>query len=452
MKKTKKKSDSRLQPFKLDPQLLRYVFASILTAASCQLASTFDAVAVAQFVDNDSVTVFSLVMPVIVGVNCLGLLMGFGANAICANAHGRKDDKTLSAVFTVAIFSILAIGILASILLRIFTPQIITSLTDDMELQEMGIEYLQVYVLGTWVEMLAYACCLFMATDGHPMHATIAVAAGEVVNIIVDVVTMSYLDFGMSGCAIGSIMQFSITTLLLCYFFHHHKSRFRLQRPAKRLILPLFLRNLKEGAPISLGTLLMGLSVMFINIFSFKALGDNGLFYWSVCLQMLLVGFIFINALSEAFFVLGEEMVAQGDFVALKRLFRKGTKWLSIEILALMLLMCLPNVMAIVFGLEEEPMMSELTNVLRIFSLMLLPYSLSLVFAFTYQIKGHINHCTIVIAGHSVMLVVSCWLFSIFLPTWYWWSFPAASILFLSVQLYLTRNMKIVIPAEQQTT
>ena len=84
-----------------------------------------------------------------------------------------------------------------------------------------------------------------------------------------------------------------------------------------------------------------------------------------------------------------------------------------------------------------------MTTVLRIFSLMLLPFSMSLVLAYTYQIKGHINHCTIVIAGHLAMLVVSSWIFSTFMPTWYWWAFPVASILFLSTQLYLNRNMKI---------
>ncbi len=451
MMKLKKKNNSSEQPFKLDPQLLRYVLAAMLTSASGQLGSTFDAIAVAQFVDNDAVSVFSLVMPIIVGINCLGLLMGFGANAICANATGRKDDRTLSAVFTIAIFSILTFGILASILLRIFTPQIVSALTDDSELTQMGTEYLQVYVLGTWIEMLAYACCLFTATDGHPMHATMAVVAGVLVNIVVDVVTMGYMDIGIAGCAIGSLLQFSITALTLCYFFHHHHSKFRLHWPGKRLLLPLFSRNLKEGAPISLGTLLMALSVLFINVFTFNALGNNGLFYWSVCLQMLLVGFIFINALSEAFFVLGEEMMAQGDMVALQRLFRKGTKWLCVEILGLMVLMCLPNTMAIVFGLEEEPMLSELTGVLRIFSLMLLPYSLSLVFAFTYQIRGHINHCTVVIAGHSVVLVIASWIFSTFLPTYYWWAFPAASILFLSAQLYLNRNLKTVTPPSQTT-
>ena len=54
--------------------LRRYVLAAILTAAACQLASTFDAIAVAQFIDIEAVSVLSLVMPVLVGVNCLGLL------------------------------------------------------------------------------------------------------------------------------------------------------------------------------------------------------------------------------------------------------------------------------------------------------------------------------------------------------------------------------------------
>ena len=419
---------------KIPADLRRYVLAAILTAASGQLASTFDGIAVAQFIDIEAVSVLSLVMPVVVGVNCLGLLLGFGANALCANAIGRKDSDAVSAIFSTAVVSIVAVGLLASLLLWLGTPTIVSTLTVDDYLASLATSYLQVYVLGTWIEMLAYAYCLFMATDGRPLLSTVAVTVGMVVNVVVDVVTMGYMETGMQGAAIGSILQFAVTTLILAYCFRRHRSRFCLRWPQGQFP-SLLLQNIKEGAPMSMSSLLMALTVLLFNLITYSALGDNGLFYWSVCLQMLLVGFIFINGTNEALFALGEVMVGQHDMASLRLLVRRSRLLLCLAMVALMALMFLPNTLAFVYGVEEEPMLTELTTVLRIFSLMLIPLGVSLVLAFSYQIMGHARRCTLVIMAHLFVLVLSVCLFALLLPAALWWAFPLASTLFLAGQL-----------------
>ena len=416
--------------------LRRYVLAAILTAAACQLASTFDAIAVAQFIDIEAVSVLSLVMPVVVGVNCLGLLLGFGANGLCAYAIGRNDADGVSATFSTAIFSIIVLGLLASLLLWMGTPLIVSALTDDDYLSNLATDYLHVYVLGTWLEMLAYSCCLFMATDGHPLTSTLAVVTGVAVNAVVDVLTLGFFEMGMKGAAMGSVLQFAVTTLILSLCFHRHQSYCRLQWPGRRF-KPLLLQNMKEGLPMSMSCLLMAITVFLVNLITYSALGEKGLFYWSVCLQMLLVGFIFINGSNEALFTLGGVMLGESDMTALRLLIRQIMLLLCLAMVALMALMATPNLLAIVFGVEEEPMLSELTGVLRVFSLMLIPFGVSVFLAFTYQIKGHIKLCSTVMIGHLMLIVLMAGLFAQLLPAAFWWSFPLASLLFLTVQMSL---------------
>ena len=55
--------------------LKSFVLASILTAAAGQLASTFDAIILGQFVGKGAISALSLVMPVTTFISCLGLLM-----------------------------------------------------------------------------------------------------------------------------------------------------------------------------------------------------------------------------------------------------------------------------------------------------------------------------------------------------------------------------------------
>ena len=65
--------ENKRNSYIISKALYRFVFASILTAAAGQLASTFDAIVVAQFVGEEAVSALSLVMPVTTFISCLGV-------------------------------------------------------------------------------------------------------------------------------------------------------------------------------------------------------------------------------------------------------------------------------------------------------------------------------------------------------------------------------------------
>ena len=195
--------------------LKSFVLASILTAAAGQLASTFDAIVLAQFVGEECVSALSLVMPVTTFISCLGLLMAFGANALAAREIGSHNLEGASKFFSTAIWSILTIGIAFSLLMYAGIPVIMDIITDEEVLRDLPAEYLSVYVPGAWLEMLSYALCLFVATDGHPRKVMMAVFAGVLVNAVVDVLAVGFLDWGMKGAAGGSLAQYAVNILLL---------------------------------------------------------------------------------------------------------------------------------------------------------------------------------------------------------------------------------------------
>ena len=187
--------------------LKSFVLASILTAAAGQLASTFDAIVLAQFEGSEAVSALSLVMPVTTFISCLGLLMAFGGNALAARAIGRHDLKGASAIFSTAIWSILTLGVIFSLLMYAGIPAIMRIVTDEPELRLLPAEYLSIYVLGAWLEMLNYALCLFVATDGHPRRVTLSVFIGVLTNVVVDILAVGFFQWGIRGVAFGTLAQ-----------------------------------------------------------------------------------------------------------------------------------------------------------------------------------------------------------------------------------------------------
>lgn len=411
-----------------------FVLASVLTAAASQLGSTLDAIALAQFEGEEAVSALSLVLPVTTLISCMGLLMAFGANALVAREIGSHQLKNVSNIFSTAIWSVLTIGVVCAILMYAGIPFILTLITDEASLRTLPAAYLRVFVPGAWLEMLSYALSLFVATDGHPRLVTKAVMAGVLVNAVVDVWTVGFLEWGIQGVAWGSLAQFAVNSLLLALYLRHPACSYRLMWPGRK-VFGLLIANIKEGAAVTIGNILMAVTVLLISNLIFNASGDRGLFFWSVCLQMLLVAVVFINGVMEALFAIGGVMLGEHDLSGFHLLTRRALVTLSLAIALIIILMTIPGAVGLLFGVEDPQEMAALDHVLRIFSLLLLPFAVTLVLMAVYQILERIILSIICVVCQLATLIITIGLFATYGPSLVWWGFPVASILFLLAQL-----------------
>ena len=414
--------------------LKSFVLASILTAAAGQLASTFDAIVLAQFVGSEAVSALSLVMPVTTFISCLGLLMAFGGNALAARAIGRHDLKGASAIFSTAIWSILTLGVLFSLLMYAGIPAIMRIVTDEPELRQLPAEYLSIYVLGAWLEMLNYAFCLFVATDGHPRRVTMSVFIGVLTNVVVDILAVGFFEWGIRGVAFGTLAQFVVNILLLGLYLRHPSCSYRLMWPGNKLY-KLFVENVQEGAPVTISNILMAVTVLLLNNIVFDAQGDRGLFFWSICLQMLLISVVFINGVMEALFAIGGVMVGEHDLKGFSLLSRRALLTVSVLVSLLIVLMWIPDAVGMMFGVKTSQELAAVNYVLRIFSLLFLPFALTLTLVAVYQVLERMVLSVVIVIGQLAALVLTAGCFSHNAPDYIWYGFPLAGFVFLGAQL-----------------
>ncbi|MBO4810536.1 MAG: ATP-binding protein [Prevotella sp.] len=197
----------------------------------------------------------------------------------------------------------------------------------------------------------------------------------------------------------------------------------------------LFVKNVEEGAPITISNILMAVTLLLINNIIFDAQGERGLFFWSICLQMLLVSIVFINGVMEALFAIGGVMVGEHDLRGFSLLARKSLLTAGVLVLLMMVLMWIPDVVGIMFGIEEAQELAALNQVLRIFSLLLLPFALTLTLVAVYLVLERMVLSVVIIVGQLAMLVLIVWLFATNVPDYVWYAFPLAAFLFLGAQV-----------------
>lgn len=431
-------NNKKRNSFIVSKALKTFVMAAVLTAAASQLAHTADSMIVGHVVGQDAVSAINLVLPLVEVLNCMGFLLCFGANALCAQAIGSNDMDKTARIFTSTILTVLTVGVAVSLGISLFSRQIVELVSEEPRLNNMAYDYIHTYALGGWLQMMSYGLCLFVATDGRPRMVTIAVIAGALTNGLVDILTISVLGMGVEGAALGSLSMFTVNIIVLLTYLRKPTSSYRLKWPGKSLF-NIFLSNVKEGAPITLSNSLMAVTIMLINDIVLRYLGCDGLFIWSVCLQMLLLSYVFIDGVIESMFAIGGVLMGERDLRGLEILVKQALVVIAMLVTIVIIMMYIPNAVGMLFGVTSGSELSiELNRVLRIFALMLIPFSITQILLSTYQILGHEKTSVITATAQTAMLVVGVWFVANLEGIELWWGFVGACAIVLLFQLGYT--------------
>lgn len=424
--------------FIVSKALRTFVTAAVLTAAASQVAHTADSMIVGHVVGQDAVSAINLVLPLVEVLNCMAFLICFGANAMCAQAIGSNDLDKVARTFTSTLLTVMTLGLAVSLGIALFSAQIVTAISEEPRLNGMAYDYIHTYALGGWLQMLSYGMCLFVATDGRPRMVTLAVVGGAVMNAVTDVVCIVWLGMGVEGAALGSLSMFTVNILILGWYLSRPGSSYRLKWPGAEWF-SIFFKQIKEGAPVTVSNSLMALTILLVNDIVLRYIGADGLFIWSVCLQMLLICYVFVDGVLESMFAIGGVLMGERDLHGLEILVRQALIVISSMVAVVIVVMYVPNLVGFLFGVEPgTTIAAELNRVLRIFALMLIPFALSQVLLSAYQILGHERSSVLTATGQTVAIVAVVWAVAELEGVELWWGFAAACVMVLLFQLGYT--------------
>jgi len=420
--------------FIVSKALTTFVMAAVLTAAANQLAHTADSMIVGHIVNTDAVSAINLVLPIVEVLNCFGFLIAFGANALCAQAIGSDDKERVAKIFSSTIIAVMTIGLAVSLGLSFFSMDIVEKMSDEPRLNYMAFSYIHVYAMGAWLQMMSYGLSLMVATDGQPRIVTKSVIIGAITNIIVDILTIYVLGMGVEGAALGSLSMFIVNIIILMQYIRKPESSFSFKWPGKDFF-SIFVQNMKQGAPITLSNSLMAVTILLLNHIVLTYLGADGLFLWSVCLQMLLLSYVFIDGLIESLFAIGGILVGERDVKGLQILVKKALMIIGSLVTIVIILMYIPGLVGFMFGVTEPTLATELNRVLQIFALMLIPFAVTQILLSTYQLLGHEKTSVITATAQTVFMVITVWITAEVEGVELWWGFAVGCIMVLALQI-----------------
>ena len=422
-----------------------YITASILTAVVSQLTVMTDAIIVGQFISPEALSAVNAATPLTMTINAMYLLFVMGANVRLARLIGQQDTNSIKKLFTSIIWSVILVGILITIALQTFVEPISVFLCKEPSIHHYTADYLRTYSLGVVPMLLYLGFNVFVETAGKPRITAGVIIASNLINLAGDLLLVGALKFGIAGSAYATVISYVCGLLLITTLGVRKQPLFRLQIQKLTVFLKYVLQNVKEGFPVAIGNISIGLLVFLLNTIITNALGTIGMNIWSICLQVLMLSLVFINGTVGCIYAVGGIICGEKDWKGM-RLFENRV--MKVLILSLALFVVIVEIeplwLASIFGADDNMRAAGLSRALRLFFLCELPFAYIFVRQAMLQLLEYRMLAAIVSVMQLLLLLGGVWGASLIKPEYVWGGFSVSMLVVLSavylVILYLHRK------------
>ena len=271
-------------------RLFRFVLPSIVMMIFTSIYGVVDGLFVSNFVGKTAFAAVNFIMPLLMMLSAIGFMIGVGGSALVAKTLGEGDNERANKYFSLLVYSVIAAGIVISILGEIFIEPIAYSLGARGEMLNNCVLYSRILFISLTMFMLQNVFqSLFVTAEKPKIGLAVTVTAG-CINIVMDFLLIGVFNFGIAGAAIATAMSETFGGLFpIIYFSCKNKSHLKLGKT--RFMGRVLLKACTNGSSELMTNISMSLVNMLYNIQLMNLAGENGVAAYGV---IMYVNFIFI--------------------------------------------------------------------------------------------------------------------------------------------------------------
>ena len=262
-----------------------------------QLYNTVDSLVVGNFVNKEALAAITSCGPLIFLL--VGLFAGtfIGAGVVISKYFGKSEPENVK----LAIHTAVAFALLSSVLLTVIgyfaTPFILTLMGTPDNVYEGAKSYIQIYFLGISGLIMYNSAAGILQAMGDSKHPLYFLIVASIVNIVLDIVFVVYLNFGIEGAAYATIIGQGISAILSYRILFTSHELFRVNIKEIGFNKNMLKQILKIGIPSGLQNSVISIANVFVqasvNSFGSIAMAGNGAY-------VRIQGFVFIPITSFA--------------------------------------------------------------------------------------------------------------------------------------------------------
>ena len=256
--------------------IAKFAIPTILSQLVTLLYNLADTFFVGHTNDPAQVAALTLSFPIFMSLTMVGNLFGIGANSFISRSLGRKEREKASLASTFAFYcSIFGVLIIIGILHTFMKPilHVIGAVTDGAFLATK--QYLTWTVLyGGIPTVAALMLGHLIRAEGNTKQASIGMALGGFMNIILDWVFVSRMGYGAEGAGIATFISNIVSCLYLYLQIRRNKNTVIVLNPLKfRVTEQISKQVILVGIPAA-AVIILGSSANILLTHFMSAYGD----------------------------------------------------------------------------------------------------------------------------------------------------------------------------------
>ncbi len=173
-------------------------------------------------------------VPVTIILFSLTALFGRGGAPLSSISLGAKDIAHANHIISNC-FSLLLIASLASLIcVHIFAEDLLYALGGRAEVLQAGTEYLRIYNFGTPFIFIGLGLNYFINAQGYTKVAMFTPIIGGVANIFLNPIFIFWMDMGVAGAALATVISQALSCAWVIYFFLGQETLLHVKRDLLR--------------------------------------------------------------------------------------------------------------------------------------------------------------------------------------------------------------------------
>ncbi|WP_296847936.1 MATE family efflux transporter [uncultured Methanobrevibacter sp.] len=358
----------------------QYFFPTVLSIFASNMAVVVDALIVSALLGVEALSGLQIIFPFICFVNLLCWMIGLGGSLICASAKARFDEDEANKIFSVAVMSILLIGIIIVVIGLIFPNVIIGFLSNSPNINQYALDYFRMYLIGVPFFCFMFCMFYFVRTDGMPRFTSTALIIASIIDPVIDIILINYFHMGMGGSGLATALSFVGGSLYIATYFFKSNRTLKIVKVKFTSNIKDFINICKSGFGGASTQIYLTITGLMYNGVIIYLMGNDGLIEQQICTNTLLIISIFFIGLVQTASPILSVYHQDRDYTAIEYIKKISFRFILItSVFFTSLLVFFPDAILTLYSVDAH-YHALVSHALRLYGL----YFLTLGFVFFY--------------------------------------------------------------------
>lgn len=230
------------------------------------LYSIVDRIFVGQIPENGGIALASIGVcaPALTAVTAFAYMVGIGGASSMSISLGQKNEKRANEVLGNAIFLLLSISLLLTVVLLLVRRPLLYLLGCSEAMYPYAETYFTIYICGTVASLCGVGLNQFLLAQGYSKQGMLSVVIGAAANVILDPLLIFVFHMGVVGAAVATVISQCCMAVYVIWQLRSPKMPVRLR--FYKLKRELCQRILSIGSMSFLITLLDNMIIILLNV------------------------------------------------------------------------------------------------------------------------------------------------------------------------------------------